>query len=165
MKCSQCVQHVTHDERRQRALLYKYQGDHLLETLHLVLMNLDSPARNEAASTSRPVRALTSTTPVREATAGHRISCLPPRNARFNQIGAASGGLSSAGKSSLHIDDSTVVTSNLSKNLKSRRLVAPKIATLPDDDPSCDVQKPAFSPVSDNIEDGDTHIKRGGMTL
>ena len=69
--------------------------------------------------------------------------------------GTPTGGLSSAGKSSLHIDDSTMVTSNLSKNPKSRRLVAPKIATLSDDDPSCNMQKPSFGPVSDNVEDGD----------
>jgi len=69
--------------------------------------------------------------------------------------GTPIGGLSSAGKSSPRIDDLTVVTSNLSKNLKSRRLVAPKIATLSDDDPSCNVQKPSFGPVSDNIEDRD----------
>jgi len=64
--------------------------------------------------------------------------------------------LSSAGKSYLQNDDSTVVASNLSKNLKSRRPVAPRIATsLPDDDPSCKTQKPSFASVDDDIEDGD----------
>jgi len=67
------------------------------------------------------------------------------------------GRLSSAGRSSLHNDDSTVVTSNLSKNLKSRRLVAPSIATLPNDDPLCNVQKPSFASVNDDIEDGDIY--------
>jgi len=67
------------------------------------------------------------------------------------------GGLSSAGKSSLHNDDLTMVTLNLSKNLKSRRLMAPSIATLPDDDPSCNVQKLSFAPINDDIEDGDIH--------
>jgi len=50
-----------------------------------------------------------------------------------------------------------MVTLNLSKNLKSRRLVAPRIATLSDDDPSCNVQKPSFAAVNDDIEDGDIH--------
>jgi len=49
-----------------------------------------------------------------------------------------------------------MVTSNLSKNLKSRRPVAPRIATLPDDDPSCDTQKPSLASIDDNVEDGDT---------
>jgi len=40
--------------------------------------------------------------------------------------------------------------------LKSRRLVAPSIATLPDDDPSCNVQKPSFASVNVDVEDGDT---------
>jgi len=48
----------------------------------------DSPARNEATSASRPVCAVT--TPAREVTTGRRILCLPPHNARVNQIGAAS---------------------------------------------------------------------------
>jgi len=54
-------------------------------------------------------------------------------------------------------DDSTVVTSNLSKNLKSRRPVAPRIATLPDDDPSCIMQTPSFASADDDIEDGDIY--------
>jgi len=53
-----------------------------------------------------------------------------------------------------------MVTSNLSKNLKSRRLVAPRIATLPDDNPSCNMQKPSFASVNDDIEDGDIHKER-----
>jgi len=50
-----------------------------------------------------------------------------------------------------------VVTSNLSKNLKSRRPVAPRIATLPDDDPSCTAQKPSFASADDDIDDGDIY--------
>jgi len=41
--------------------------------------------------------------------------------------------------------------------MKSRRPVAPKIATLPDDDPSYDAQKPPLASVNDDIEDGDMH--------
>jgi len=70
--------------------------------------------------------------------------------------GTPIGGLSSAGKSSLRNDDSTVVASNLSKNLKSRRLVAPRTATLPDDNPSCNVQKPSFASINDDTKDRDT---------
>jgi len=47
--------------------------------------------------------------------------------------------------------------SNLSKNLKSRRPVALRIATLPDDDPSCKVQKPSSASIDDDIEDGDIY--------
>ena len=50
-----------------------------------------------------------------------------------------------------------MVASNLSKNLKSRRPVAPRIATLPDDDPSCDAQKPPFASINDDFKDGDVH--------
>jgi len=71
-KHSAFVQRVTRDERRQRALIHKHQGDHLLETLNSVLMMPDCPARNEATSTSRPIRSLA--TPHREATAGCRTS-------------------------------------------------------------------------------------------
>ena len=67
------------------------------------------------------------------------------------------GRLSSAGKNHPHNDDSTVVASNLSKNLKSRRPVAPRIATLPGDDPSCGAQKPSLASIDDDTEDGDTH--------
>jgi len=49
-----------------------------------------------------------------------------------------------------------VVTSNLSKNLKSRRPVAPRTATLPDDDPSYNAQKPPLVSINDDVEDGDT---------
>jgi len=47
--------------------------------------------------------------------------------------------------------------SNLSKNLKSRRPVAPRIATLPDDDPSCTIQKPSLAFIDDTFEDGDIY--------
>jgi len=50
-----------------------------------------------------------------------------------------------------------VVTSNFSKNLKSRRPVAPRIATLPDDDPSCDAQKPPLASINEDVENGDMH--------
>jgi len=59
-----------------------------------------------------------------------------------------------------------VVTSNLSKNIKSRRHVAPRIATLPDDDPSCKVQKPSFTSINDDFEDGDLHKEgRDGIII
>jgi len=48
-----------------------------------------------------------------------------------------------------------VVASNLTKNSNPRRPVAPRTATLPDDDPSCNVQKPSLNSV-DNDGDGDT---------
>jgi len=41
MKCNTFVQRVTQDERRQCALLHKYKGDKLLETLNSVLMMPD----------------------------------------------------------------------------------------------------------------------------
>jgi len=50
-----------------------------------------------------------------------------------------------------------VVASNLSKNLKSRRPVAPRIATLPDDDPSCTIQKPSLASIDDTLKDGDMY--------
>jgi len=62
MKHKEHVQRVTRDERRQLVLQCKYQGDHLLETHNSVLMNSDSPARNEATGTSRPVCAVTTRT-------------------------------------------------------------------------------------------------------
>jgi len=68
MKYSSFGQHITRDERRQRALIHKYQGDQLLETLNSVLMMPDCPARLEATGTSTTVRAVT--TPSREATTG-----------------------------------------------------------------------------------------------
>jgi len=88
MKHSSFVQRVTRDERRQRALIHKYQGDHLLETLNWVLMMPDCPARLEATSASRPIRTLT--TPSWEATAGRQTLCIPQRNVRVNAIGTAS---------------------------------------------------------------------------
>jgi len=88
MKYSTIVQRVTRDERRQRALIHKCQGDQLPETLNSVLMMPDCPARNKAASASRPVRALT--TPTQETTTGRQTLHIPPHNARVNPIGAAS---------------------------------------------------------------------------
>jgi len=92
MKYNTFVQRVTQDERRQRAMLHKCQGDKLLETLNLVLMMPDCPGRNEAMSTSRVVRQVS--TPPREATTGTRTSRIPPlcarRGARINAVGAAS---------------------------------------------------------------------------
>jgi len=46
---------------------------------------------------------------------------------------------------------------NLSKKIKSRRVVDPKMATLPDKDPICTAQEPSFDPVCDDNEDGDIH--------
>jgi len=92
MKYSTHVQRVTQDERRQRALLHKYQGDKLLETLNSVLMLPDCPGRMEVMNASRAVR--TVSTPPREATTGARTSHIPPlrarRAARVNAIDAAS---------------------------------------------------------------------------
>jgi len=68
MEYSTFAQRVTRDERRQRSLLHKYQGDKLLETLNSVLMMPDCPGRNDAISTSRVVRQVS--TPPREATTG-----------------------------------------------------------------------------------------------
>jgi len=50
-----------------------------------------------------------------------------------------------------------MVTSNLSKNMKSRRPVAPRIATLPGDDPSCTIQKPSLASIDDTFKDGDLY--------
>ena len=68
MKYNTFVQRVTRDERRQRAMLHKHQGDKLLETLNSVLMMPDCPGRNEAFSASRVIRQIS--TPSREATPG-----------------------------------------------------------------------------------------------
>jgi len=72
MKYSTFVQRVTRDERRQRSLLHKCQGDKLLETLNSVLMMPDCPGRDEAVSTSRAAHQVS--TPPREATTGARTS-------------------------------------------------------------------------------------------
>jgi len=64
----------------------------LLETLNSVLMMPDCPGRNEAISTSRAIRQVS--TPLRETTTGARTSRIPPlrtrRGARVNVVGAAS---------------------------------------------------------------------------
>jgi len=67
MKHSAFVQRVTRDERRQRALLHKCQGDKPLETLNSVLMMPDCPG-NKVVRTPRPVRQVS--TPPRGATTG-----------------------------------------------------------------------------------------------
>ena len=99
MKYNTFVQRVTRDERRQRAMLHKYQGDKLLETLNLVLMMPDCLGRDEAISTSRAARQVS--TPPREATNGARISQIPQLRARcgarINDVGTLSP--SSAGTS------------------------------------------------------------------
>jgi len=41
--------------------------------------------------------------------------------------------------------------------MKSQRPVVPRIATLPDDDPSWTIQKPSFASIDDNFEDGDLY--------
>jgi len=75
MKYNTFVQRVTRDERRQRAMLHKYQGDKLLETLNSVLMMPDCPGRDEAICTLRAARQVS--TPPREATTGARTSQIP----------------------------------------------------------------------------------------
>jgi len=92
MKHSTFVQRVTRDERQQRALLHKHQGDKLLETLNSVLMMPDCPGRDEAISTSRAAHQVS--TPPREATTGARTSQIPQlrarRGTRITAIGATS---------------------------------------------------------------------------
>jgi len=91
MKYSTFVQCVTRDERRQRALLHKYQGDKLLETLNLVLMMPDCPGRDEAISTSRAARQVSA--PPREATTGARTSQIPRLRTRdTKQLHAGNSG-------------------------------------------------------------------------
>jgi len=80
MKYNTFVQRVTRDERRQRAMLHKYQGDKLLETLNSVLMMPDCPGRNEAISASRAIRQVS--TPTREATPVARTSQITRLRAR-----------------------------------------------------------------------------------
>jgi len=75
MKCSTFVQRVARDERRQRSLLHKHQGDKLLEMLNLVLMMSDCPGRDEAIVTSRAARQVS--TPPREVTTGAQTSGIP----------------------------------------------------------------------------------------
>ena len=70
--------------------------------------------------------------------------------------GAPRGKSSSAVKRSPTPDDSTLVTSNLSKNRSIRRSVAPKIATLPDDDPPS-LERLDDQHESSSDEDGDMH--------
>jgi len=91
MKQSAFVQRITRDERRQRALLHKYQGDKLLETLHSVLMMPDCPG-NDVLRTPRAVRQVSA--PSSGVTTGGRTSRIPRlrarRGARVNAVGAAS---------------------------------------------------------------------------
>ena len=88
MKFKDYVQRVTRDERRQSSLLYKCQGDHLLETLNSVLMNSDSPARADFSCNEQrtPLRLRT---PARDGFV-QRSPRTPPRGTRVNQIGASS---------------------------------------------------------------------------
>jgi len=72
MKHSTFVQRVTRDERQQRVMLHKHQGDKLLETLNSVLMSPDCPGRMEVMNESRAAR--TVSTPPRETTTGARTS-------------------------------------------------------------------------------------------
>jgi len=91
MKCSSFVQRVTRDERQQRALLHKHQGDKLLETLNLVLMMPDCPG-NKVARAPRVVCQVS--TPPRGTATGARASQIPQlrtrRGARVNAVGVAS---------------------------------------------------------------------------
>jgi len=88
------VQRVTRDERRQRALLHKCQGDKLLEMLNSVLMMPNCPG-NDVVRTPRAVRQVS--TPPSGATTGGRTSQIPRlrarRGARINAVGAASPNL------------------------------------------------------------------------
>jgi len=94
MKQSTFIQRVTRDERRQRALLHKHQGDKLLETLNSFLMMPDCPG-NEAVRAPRAVRQVS--TPPGGAATGNRTSQIPQlhsrRGARINAVGAASPNL------------------------------------------------------------------------
>ena len=100
MKHSAFVQRVTRDERRQRALLHKHQGDKLLETLNSVLMMPDCPG-NEVIRAPRAVRQVS--TPPRGATTGGRTSQIPQlrtrRGTRVNAVGAASPNSTDSGGS------------------------------------------------------------------
>jgi hypothetical protein len=96
MKYRDFVNRVTRDERRQRALHYKYKGDELLETLNSVLMMSDSPALAEYRTQRSPQ------VPMRASTPGNATRRSPrnaARSARVNQIGAinpnVSNGISS----------------------------------------------------------------------
>jgi len=92
LKDSAFVQRISCDERRQSSLLYKCKGDHLLETLNLILMMPDNPSNIEKAKQARAIRALT--TPPPDTNTGRRSSRIPNlrprRNPRVNTIGAAS---------------------------------------------------------------------------
>jgi len=74
MKHSAFVQRVTRDERRQHALLHKYQGDKSHEMLISVLMMPDCPG-NDVIRTPRAVRQVS--TPPSGATTGGRTSQIP----------------------------------------------------------------------------------------
>ena len=87
-----------------------------------------------------------STRPQLNSLQRRRENNVKPRS-RGTIKGTPIGGLSSAGTYAQHHDDLTVVTLNLTKNSNPRRPVAPIIATLADDDPSCNMQKPSLSPV------------------
>ena len=88
MKFRDYIQRVTQDERRQASLLYKYRGDHLLETLNSTLMNSDSPARTDSPRSEQQTPSRL-TTPARDGFI-RRSPRTPPCNARVNQIGASS---------------------------------------------------------------------------
>jgi len=100
MKCSAFVQRVTQDERRQRVLLHKCQGDKLLETLNSVLMMPDCPG-NKVIRAPRAVRQVS--TPPRGAATGGRTSQIPQlrtrRGARVNVVGAAGPNSTNSGGS------------------------------------------------------------------
>jgi len=83
------------------------------------------------------------------------------RNAKSRSCGTIkgtpTGGLSSAGTSLLHNDDSTVDISNLSKTIKSRRVVASMTATFSDDNPANLVQDLSTAPAHQDEEDRDIY--------
>jgi len=78
-----------------------------------------------------------------------------PRRSWTN-TGTTLDGLSSAVKKSPSNEDSTMVTSNVFKNARSRRIVAPETATLPDDGPVLKTPLPfTWEPIQVQHEDVD----------
>jgi len=63
LKDSAFVQRISRDERRQSSMQYKYKGDHLLETINLIIMMPDNPSNLEKARQARAIRALTTPPP------------------------------------------------------------------------------------------------------
>jgi len=92
LKDSAFVQRISHDERRQSSMQYKYKDDHLLETINSILIMPDNPSNLEKARQARAICTLS--TPPPDTSTGQQSSRIPglrPRcNTRVNAIGAAS---------------------------------------------------------------------------